>query len=36
VKVPEAELVIDIDVAPHVQRAAGDDLLHQVRAGLAL
>ena len=35
-EVPEAELVVDVDVAAHVQRAGGHDLLHQVGAGLGL
>jgi hypothetical protein len=33
-QVPEAELVIDIDVRPHVQGAARHHLLHQIGAGL--
>ena len=36
VEVPEAELVVDVDVAAHVQRAAGHDLAHQIGAGLGL
>ena len=34
VEVFQAELVVDVDVAAHVQRAAGHDLAHQVGAGL--
>ncbi len=36
VEVLESELVVDVDVAAHVQRAAGQDLAHQVGAGLCL
>ena len=34
VEVFQAELVVDVDVAAHVQRAAGDDLANQIGAGL--
>jgi hypothetical protein len=34
VEVLETELVVDVDVAPHVQRAAGHDLSNQIGAGL--
>ena len=34
VEVLQAELVVDVDVAAHVQRAAGHDLAHQIGAGL--
>ena len=33
-EVPETELIVDVDMAAHVQGAAGHDLAHQVRAGL--
>src|SRR4029453_1908693 len=34
VEVPEAKLVVDVDVAAHMQRTAGHDLAHQIGAGL--